>query len=79
MLVSAGVSWRNNAAGGFDTLVLGVDGGATKTVCVVADGEFRVLGAGLAGPSNYHVVGVEEARKNVDLTVKQAVPPKPEE
>jgi len=74
LLVSAGVFWRNNAAGGFDTLVLGVDGGATKTVCVVADGEFRVLGAGLAGPSNYHVVGVEEARKNVDLAVRQAVP-----
>ncbi|MEX2707504.1 MAG: BadF/BadG/BcrA/BcrD ATPase family protein [Candidatus Freyrarchaeum guaymaensis] len=74
MLVSAGVFWRNNAAGGFDTPVLGVDGGATKTVCVVADGEFRVLGAGLAGPSNYHVVGVEEARKNVDLAVRQAVP-----
>ncbi len=55
-------------------LVLGVDGGATKTVCVVADENFKILGVGLAGSSNYHVVGVEAAQKSVALALKRAIP-----
>jgi len=42
-------------------LVLGVDGGGSKTRAVVADGEGCVLGEGLAGPSNPLRVGVNEA------------------
>ncbi|HEV2859680.1 MAG TPA: BadF/BadG/BcrA/BcrD ATPase family protein [Pyrinomonadaceae bacterium] len=42
-------------------LVLGVDGGGTKTRAVVADGSGRVLGEGNAGPSNPLRVGVREA------------------
>ncbi|HON41729.1 MAG TPA: BadF/BadG/BcrA/BcrD ATPase family protein [Bacillota bacterium] len=34
-------------------LVIGVDGGGTKTACAVADMEGNLLGLGLAGPSNY--------------------------
>ena len=43
------------------TLVLGVDGGGSKTRAVVADGAGEVLGEGLAGPSNPLRVGVSEA------------------
>lgn len=43
------------------TLVLGVDGGGSKTRAVVADGAGAVLGEGLAGPSNPLRVGVGEA------------------
>ncbi|MDT5269130.1 MAG: hypothetical protein QOH49_1316 [Acidobacteriota bacterium] len=43
------------------TLVLGVDGGGSKTRAVVADGAGEVLGEGLAGPSNPLRVGVDEA------------------
>jgi N-acetylglucosamine kinase-like BadF-type ATPase len=43
------------------TLVLGVDGGGSKTRAVVADGAGEVLGEGLAGPSNPLRVGVGEA------------------
>jgi N-acetylglucosamine kinase-like BadF-type ATPase len=43
------------------TLVLGVDGGGSKTRAVVADGVGEVLGEGLAGPSNPLRVGVVEA------------------
>src|SRR5215216_2777675 len=43
------------------TLVLGVDGGGSKTRAVVADGGGEVLGEGLAGPSNPLRVGVSEA------------------
>jgi N-acetylglucosamine kinase-like BadF-type ATPase len=42
-------------------LVLGVDGGGSKTRAVVADGVGAVLGEGLAGPSNPLRVGVHEA------------------
>jgi glucosamine kinase len=42
-------------------LVLGVDGGGSKTRAVVADGAGRFLGEGLAGPSNPLRVGVGEA------------------
>ncbi|MCX8170934.1 MAG: hypothetical protein N3E47_03030 [Candidatus Bathyarchaeota archaeon] len=53
-------------------LVLGVDGGATKTVCVIADENFRVVGVGKAGPCNYNVVGVENARRNVERAIETA-------
>ncbi|MEM2912928.1 MAG: BadF/BadG/BcrA/BcrD ATPase family protein [Candidatus Bathyarchaeia archaeon] len=53
-------------------LVLGVDGGATKTVCAISDENFQVLGVGISGPCNYNVVGIEKARKNVRSAVKHA-------
>ena len=53
-------------------MILGVDGGATKTLCTVADENFVVLGVGVAGPCNFNVVGVREARKNVKLAIKRA-------
>jgi N-acetylglucosamine kinase len=37
--------------------VLGLDGGGTKTVCVLMDDTSQVLGRGEAGPSNYQSVG----------------------
>ena len=43
------------------TLVLGVDGGGSKTRAIVADSAGEVLGEGLAGPSNPLRVGVNEA------------------
>lgn len=42
--------------------VLGIDGGATKTECVVMDGEGQVLGRGSGGASNFYSVGVEAAQ-----------------
>jgi N-acetylglucosamine kinase len=41
--------------------ILGIDGGGTKTVALVADWSGHILGQGLGGPSNYHTVGVEPA------------------
>ncbi|MEP6820430.1 MAG: BadF/BadG/BcrA/BcrD ATPase family protein [bacterium] len=41
--------------------VVGVDGGGTKTLAVVLDSDFRVLGEGLAGPSNPLRVGIATA------------------
>jgi N-acetylglucosamine kinase len=41
--------------------ILGVDGGGTKTVALVANWNGHILGQGVAGPSNYHTVGLESA------------------
>lgn len=44
-------------------LILGVDGGGTKTAAVVADLEGNELGRGSAGASNFQAVGLELARE----------------
>lgn len=53
-------------------LILGVDGGATKTICAIANEDFQVIGVGVAGPCNYNVVGVADARRNVEMAIQQA-------
>lgn len=40
------------------TVVLGVDGGGTKTHALVVDSDGRVLGGSVNGPSNWEVVGI---------------------
>jgi len=45
--------------------LIGIDGGATKTICTVADLNGNIIGKGSAGPSNYHNIGVEEASKAI--------------
>ena len=41
--------------------ILGVDGGGTKTLALLANVEGKVLARGLSGPSNYNAVGFEGA------------------
>lgn len=53
-------------------LLLGVDGGGTKTRAVVTDARQNVLGEGLAGPSNPLRVGIRKAAANVRAAIKQA-------
>ncbi len=62
--------------------VIGVDGGGSKTVAVLADGRMRELGRGQAGPSNYQVVGIEAAQEAIRTAVRGAfevagLPPMP--
>lgn len=54
------------------TLVLGVDGGGTKTRAVVTDGHGEILGEGLAGPSNPLRVGVAAAATAVRAATERA-------
>lgn len=54
-------------------LYVGVDGGATKTLAVAADGEGRIVGIGESGPSNYHIVGLDGAIENINTAVKLAI------
>jgi N-acetylglucosamine kinase-like BadF-type ATPase len=53
-------------------LIVGVDGGATKTVAWVTDLEGRVLGRGLGGPGNPRSIGFSEAERHVDTAVASA-------
>lgn len=53
-------------------LVLGVDGGGTKTRAVIADATGRVVGEGLSGPSNPLRVGVSNAAAAIRDAVDKA-------
>ncbi len=55
--------------------VLGIDGGGTKTICVLADRAGQVLGRGEAGPSNYQAVGIKAAGDSIRSAILQAVIP----
>lgn len=50
---------------------LGIDGGGSKTTCVVGD-EDSVLGSALAGPSNITRVGEARARESLHESMRQA-------
>lgn len=52
--------------------VAGIDGGATKTVCIIADNEGKVLGRGVSGPSNYHNVSISAVKKALLQSIKRA-------
>lgn len=53
-------------------LVVGVDGGKSKTVCLLADADGRVLGAGRAGSSDKYYVLLPEALDTVAGCVAEA-------
>lgn len=53
------------------SIFLGIDGGGSKTACVVGD-EKTVLGSGAAGPSNVVRVGEQRAREEITAAVMQA-------
>ncbi|WP_324631087.1 N-acetylglucosamine kinase [Phormidium sp. CCY1219] len=52
--------------------VLGIDGGGTKTVCVVMDASGAVWGRGEAGPSNYQTIGIEAATGAIAEAIARA-------
>jgi N-acetylmuramic acid 6-phosphate etherase len=54
-------------------LLIGVDGGGSKTRALAADLQGRILGRGSAGPSNYHAVGGEAARAALDAAINAAL------
>ena len=57
----------------FDDFLIGIDGGGSKTTAFVADVHGHVLGRGTAGPSNYHVIGVDAAYAALDTAVQAAL------
>ncbi len=55
-----------------DNLFLGVDGGGTKTLVVLLDGENNVVAEGLSGASNPMRVGIEKAVANILEAINNA-------
>ncbi|WP_375492633.1 N-acetylglucosamine kinase [uncultured Nostoc sp.] len=53
--------------------VLGIDGGGSKTVCVLMDNSCQVLGRGEAGPSNYQIIGIEATLQSIQSAIHNAV------
>ncbi len=53
--------------------VLGIDGGGSKTVCVLMSADGKILGHGQAGPSNYQTIGIEAAKNAIISAIQQAV------
>ncbi|MEH1772653.1 N-acetylglucosamine kinase [Nostoc sp.] len=53
--------------------VLGIDGGGSKTVCVLMDDSCQVLGRGEAGPSNYQSIGIEATLQSIQSAIHNAV------
>lgn len=53
-------------------VVVGIDGGGTKTQAMLMDEHGAVLGSGLGGPSNYDDIGVEATRANIAEAVQAA-------
>lgn len=60
-------------AGGAVTLVLGVDGGGTKTHALVADLSGTVHGIARDGPSNWESIGLEVAGEVIRAVVLEAI------
>jgi N-acetylglucosamine kinase-like BadF-type ATPase len=53
--------------------VVGVDGGSTKTIALVADSRGRILGFGRAGNCCWYAIGKEQAEKVIALAVQMAL------
>ena len=53
--------------------VLGIDGGGSKTVCVLMDDLHLVLGRAEAGPSNYQSIGIEATLQSIQSAIYNAV------
>ena len=61
--------WNSVSA---ERYVVGVDGGATKTVAIVGTPEGEILGRGEAGPSNHHNIGARAAGQAIKDAVDKA-------
>jgi len=57
------------------SLVLGIDGGGTKTECVAVDLNSFDVSRALGGPSNYQSIGIEQARSVWDDLIAQTLAP----
>ncbi len=53
--------------------VLGIDGGGSKTVCVLMNDARQVIGRGEAGSSNYQSIGIAATLKSIQSAICSAV------
>ena len=67
--VEAGARSPLSPQGAAQRCFLGIDGGGSKTACLVAQGTGQVLGAGLGGPINLNFVSEKMARESIAQAV----------
>lgn len=65
-----------------DTLILGIDGGGSKTVALLADPRGRILGRGTAGSCNFQTLPEADVRRALRAAIAGAfaaagIPPQP--
>lgn len=53
--------------------VLGLDGGGSRTVALIANERGRVLGRGESGPGNFHTAGLVPATENIRHAARGAI------
>ncbi|MEH2260654.1 N-acetylglucosamine kinase [Nostoc sp.] len=53
--------------------ILGIDGGGSKTVCILMNDLRQVLGRGEAGPSNYQSIGIKATLQSIQSAIHNAV------
>ncbi|HOU11519.1 MAG TPA: BadF/BadG/BcrA/BcrD ATPase family protein [Anaerolineae bacterium] len=53
-------------------ILIGIDGGGSKTTALIADRDGNILGRGTSGPSNYLVIGAEAAYAALDAAIAAA-------
>ncbi|MGL4799914.1 MAG: BadF/BadG/BcrA/BcrD ATPase family protein [Cellulosilyticaceae bacterium] len=53
--------------------LLGVDGGGTKTHCVVGDEKGNIFAEGFGGPANYDCVGIETTKQSIHTAIMRAL------
>jgi N-acetylglucosamine kinase len=52
--------------------VLGIDGGGSKTVCILMQDTGEVLGRGEAGSSNYQTIGIKATLQSIESAIYAA-------
>jgi len=58
--------------------VLGIDGGGTKTVCVLATSDGKVIGRGSGGPANPNLVSAPEIKETLQKAILEVIRNLPE-
>lgn len=53
--------------------VLGIDGGGTKTTCILVNLQGEICGQGEGGPANYQTIGIEKAQNSIASAINQAI------
>ncbi|MFM2064811.1 MAG: hypothetical protein RLZZ507_4482 [Cyanobacteriota bacterium] len=53
--------------------ILGIDGGGSKTICIIIDEKGKICGRGEAGAANYQSIGIAAARKQIESAIIQAI------
>jgi N-acetylglucosamine kinase-like BadF-type ATPase len=57
---------------GYMNCILGIDGGGSKTVCIIMEDVGKILGRGEASAFNYQGIGIEAAQKQIYSAINQA-------